>query len=173
MVSNIVIVGINRVQSRQVAEIIAEQLGMHFLDTIELFEFDNIPRNLTDILREQGEAYFRKKEKSLSGYASEFENTVIHVESGCILEGVNIKKLKQNAVIVYLSSASSRLKNELANAEYENELLKKFYNISLTKINQRVNLWKENANIVVKTGKVSALKVAADVIRAIESYYLK
>ena len=64
MISNIVVLGMNRGITRQVAEMLSEQLQMHFVDTLELFEFDNIPRSLSDILKEQGEAYFRKKEKS-------------------------------------------------------------------------------------------------------------
>ena len=93
MVSNIAIIGLNRKMSRKVSELLSEELQMHFLDTIELFEFDNIPRTLSDIIRENGLRYFREKEKSLTGYASGFENTVIHAESGCVNCLKNIKKL--------------------------------------------------------------------------------
>ena len=59
MVNNIMILGINRKVSRQVSEMLAEQLQMHFLDIIELFEFDNIPRSLSDVLGLKGERYYR------------------------------------------------------------------------------------------------------------------
>ncbi|MBQ9790135.1 MAG: hypothetical protein IJW24_00885 [Clostridia bacterium] len=173
MVSNIVIVGINRKMSRSVAEMVAEQLGMHFLDTIELFEFDNIPRNLSTILKEQGEAYFRKKEKSLSGYVGEFENTVIHAESGSVLEESNVEKLKQNAVVVYLHAPISKTKAEIHSADYQDGHLKKFFDVSLEKVRNRANLWKIKADIVVETKSGSALKVSADAIRAIEAYFIK
>jgi len=173
MISNIVIVGIDRRLSRQVAEIISEQLGMHFVDTIELFEFDHIPRSLADILESQGEGYFRKKEKGLSGYVSEFENTVIHAESGCVNENDNIETLKQNAVVVYIKKYATSTKRILGEISYENSYLKRFFNISLEKIKARQNLWIESANIVVDAKNYSALKVSADSIRAIENYFLK
>lgn len=173
MISNIVVAGINRVFSRQVSEILAEQLGMHFLDTIELFEFDHIPRNLAMVLDELGEGYFRKKEKSLSGYVGEFENSVLHVESGCVLESGNIDALKQNAIVIYLHMAPTKIKKELSSAKYKTENLRKFFNISLVKIKNRDMLWMAGANITIDVKASSPLKCAADTIRAIEKYYLK
>ena len=173
MITNIVIASIDRKESREVAEIVAEQLGMHVLDTIELFEFDNIPRSLGQILEEQGEQYFRKKEKSLSGYVSEFENTVISVESGCVLEPTNIEKLKTSAIIVYLNKSQKAIKEILKTQNYANKYLAKFYNISLDKIRNRVNLWKNSSDIVINTNNKSSLKVGAEVIRAMEEYFLK
>ncbi len=173
MITNIVIASIDRKASREVSEIVAEQLGMHVLDTIELFEFDNIPRSLGQILEEQGEKYFRKKEKSLSGYVSEFENTVISVDSGCVLEPDNIEKLKTSAIIVYLGKPQQALKSALKNENYANKYLKKFYDISLEKIKNRVNLWKSCSDIVINTNNKSSLKVGAEVIRSIEEYFLK
>ena len=172
MVSNIVIVSLNREISRQVGEILAEELEMHFLDTIELFEFDNIPRSLSDILKENGEKYFREKEKSLTGYASGFENTVINIESGCCLVAKNIKKLKENCLVIYLHFPPNTIKKYLDKKNYETEELKKFYNITLKKIERRAEILSDKADIRISASNKSFLKLSSEVLRAINAYYL-
>lgn len=172
MISNIVVLGINRGATRQVAEMLSEQLQMHFVDTLELFEFDNIPRSLSDILREQGEAYFRKKEKSLNGYVSEFENTVIHAESGSVLNSKKIKEFKKNCLIVYIHYSASKVQKLLKSSEYKTKELKKFFNISLERINRRVELLKKHADISINGNGKSAFKITAETLRAIDDYFL-
>ena len=113
MISNIVVLGINRDMSRPVAEMLSEQLEMHFLDTIELFEFDNIPRTFSEILKLHGERYFREKEKSLTGYVSSFDNTIIHAESGSVIKSKNIKKFKEHCLIIYIHYPASIIKKIL------------------------------------------------------------
>ena len=157
MISNIVILGLNRDVSKQVSQMLAEQLQMHFVDTIELFEFDNIPRTLSDILREQGEAYFRKKEKSLNGYVGEFENTVIHAESGTVLSLKKIKELKKNCLVIYIHYSATNIKKVLNNKQYESKELKKFFNISQKRIERRVELLKARSDIMINATGLSTL----------------
>ena len=173
MVSNIVILSMNRDVSRKVAEMLSEELQMHFLDTIELFEFDNIPHSFSEILEMNGESYFRKKEKGLLGYVCGFENTVIHAESGCVLSPENIKAMKENCLVIYLHLYPSNIKKYLGKKEYESNSLKLFYDIGEDAIKQRVKILKKDANIQVDANKKSFLKTTSDVLRAINEYYLK
>jgi shikimate kinase len=173
MVSNIVILSLNRQVSRQVAEMLSEQLEMHMVDTIDLFEFDNIPRSLSDVLALNGERYFREKEKGQCKYVSEFRNTVIHAESGAVLKNDNIKTFKKNCLVVYLHYSLSNMKNVLKNKSYKTKELKKFFGISEKRIQRRIELLKKNSDIIVAgTGK-SALKLTSETLRAINNHYFK
>lgn len=173
MISNIVILGLNRVATRQVSEMLSEQLQMHIVDTLELFEFDNIPRTLSDILREQGEVYFRKKEKGLNAYVSEFNNTVIHAESGSVLNSKNIKTFKENCLVIYVHYSTSKIQANLKSQNYKTKELKKFFNISLKRIQRRIDLLKKNADITINAAGKSTLKITSDILRAIDDYFLK
>lgn len=173
MVSNIVIIGLNRIVSKQVAEILSEQLQMHYLDTIELFEFDNIPRTFSQILEMNGERYFRKKEKSLNKYVASFENTVIHVESGSVLKKKNIENLKENCVVVYLHYPVSKIKQHLKKQEYKSIELKRFFCINEKRIKRRIELLKQRTNIVINANGKSVLRLASDILRAFEGYFHK
>ena len=173
MVNNIMILGINRKVSRQVSEMLAEQLQMHFLDIIELFEFDNIPRSLSDVLGLKGERYYREKEVGLNKYVSSFENTVIHGESGAVLKSKNIKNVKNNCLVVYIHFPAAQVKKFLSVQDYKTKQLKKFFNVSLDRIKRRVELLKKNADIsITGTGK-SSFKITSEILRAMDSYFLK
>lgn len=173
MINNIVIVGINRKVSRQVGEILTEQLGMHLLDTIELFEFDNIPRTFEDILKEQGVSYYRKKEQGIIGYASEFENTVIHIESGAVNKKANLHRLKEFALVVYLHIPAGKIKDYLNNQEYVSKELKKFFNISLDSVSARIEKLKKQCNIKINAYGKSPLRLSSEIIRAMNEYFNK
>jgi len=72
-----------------------------------------------------------------------------------------------------LQESATKVKICLQNIETDNVLLKKFFNISIQKIRTRAKLWNNAADIVVSANAGSSLKIAADVIREIENYFLK
>lgn len=173
MINNIVILSINRQVSRQVAEMLSEQLQMHFVDTIDLFEFDNIPRSLSDVLALNGERYFREKEKGQCKYVSGFDNTVIHAESGAVMKSANITSFKKNCLVIYLHYPLSNIKNVLKNKKYNSRELKKFFCISDKRLERRIELLKKFSDIVVAGMGKSALKLTSETLRAIDKYYFK
>lgn len=171
MVKNIVIVGLDRDITRPVAEILAEQLQMHFLDTIELFEFDHIPRSLSEILVEQKEKYYRKKEVNIMRYASGFENTVIHSESGFVLEEDTTKIIKQNCLLIYLYLPAKRVKENISKKVYKDDAIRRFFNISLAKIEKRHEILNKCCDIKVNVADKSVLKIVSGLIRAMDKYF--
>lgn len=173
MISNIVILGINRNVSKQVAEILSEQLQMHYLDTIELFEFDNIPRTFADILAQKGERYFRKKEKGLNNYVAGFDNTVIHAESGSVIKKKTIDELKTNCIIVYLHFPLSNVRNYLKNQKYKTPELKRFFCINEKRLKRRIDLLKQRCNIKINAQGKSPLRLTSEILRSFEEYFKK
>jgi len=173
MVQNIAIVGLNRSQAYETAKLLAEELDMHFFDALELFEFDNIPRTFQVLLEEYGEKYYRKKEKGIIGYSSEFSECVLNFEGGVAELKTNIKEIKKNSLLIYLDVNKESLKKTLDNIKYNSLEEKKFYNISLSKIQKRIDNLQACADIVVDANIGSQLKIVSKILRAIKEYYTK
>lgn len=170
MIENIAVVGLCREQAYEVGKMLAVELDMHFFDCIELFEFDNVPRNLTIMLRDLGEKYYRQKEKGMLKYVSGFNETVINLEAGmCSKE--NFKTIKSNCLLVYLHSPLSVVRKRLAKAKYRSKEEKKFFCISDEKIEKRIMKYKANADIIVQATHGSALKLSSEVLRKIKAFY--
>ena len=169
MVQNIAVVGLVRKQAYEVSKILARELDMLFFDCVELFEFDNVPRNLTKMLTEFGERYYRTKEKGMLRYVSEFFNTVINLEAG-MASKENFKTLKTSCLLVYVHSPLAVVKKKLEAQKYSSKKEKNFYCVSEKKILSRTEKYNKNADIVV-SGSGSAAKIVAEIIRKIKELY--
>jgi len=170
MVENIAIVGLDRRRSYEIAKMLASELEMQFLDTIELFEFDNAPRTLSVMLNEFGLNYFRKKEKGAIGYAAEFSNTVIHLESGMAENQANFESLKQTCLLIYIHKPTTQIKQCLENQKYDDDILSKFYNVSINKLRSRAKELKQKSQIVITDSQQSSLKIVSEILREIKKY---
>lgn len=173
MVQNIAIVGLNRSQAYETAKLLAEELDMHFFDSLELFEFDNIPRTFQVMLEEYGERYYRKKEKGIIGYSGEFTECVLNFEGGVAELKTNLKEIKKNSLLIYIDVKAETIKNKLEKIKYNSTAEKKFYNIPLSKINKRIDNLKSLADITINANSGSQLKIVSNILRAIKKYYTK
>jgi len=173
MVQNIAIVGLNRKKAYEVAKTLASELDMFFFDALELFEFDNMPRTFSVMLKEFGEEYYRRKEKGIIGYASDFSNCVINLESGFCEKSENFDVIKSNCLVVYLAEASNTVKEELDKLSFETEDENKFFKVSEETLKQRAMSLETNADIIVNASEGSSLKVVSEIIRMIKNYYQK
>ena len=62
-------------------------------------------REISDIFRDEGEAYFREKEKEVIESLKEQSGLVIDCGGGVVLRDENIANLKQNGALIYLSAS--------------------------------------------------------------------
>lgn len=171
MVQNIAIVGLNRAKSYEVAKMLADELDMFFFDALELFEFDNMPRTFAQMLKEYGESYYRRKEKGIIGYASEFNNCVINLEGGMAEIESNFESIKQTSLVVYLAEAVNIVEEDLKNQKFETEEEKGFFIVSEEVLKNRAEKLEKNAEIIVNASEGSCLKITSEVVRMIKNYY--
>ncbi|MBQ7466560.1 MAG: hypothetical protein IJS74_00650 [Clostridia bacterium] len=171
MVQNIAIIGLDRDVAYEVSKMVANQLEMHFLDTIDLFEFDNKPRTLSEMLSQFGIRYFRQKEKGTIKYVTGFTNSVINIESGAAEFGGNLKELKTNCLVIYLRQDIRDFLQTMNKKEFKDEILKAFYYASPNAIQRRDNHLLTDADIVIDIYDQSVLKIASEVLRKIKSFY--
>ena len=172
MVQNIAVVGLNRTKSYEVSKMLSDELDMFFFDALELFEFDNMPRTFDQMLKEYGESYYRRKEKGIISYASEFNNCVINLEGGMAENEINFETIKQTSLVVYLAEAVNIVEEDLKNQEYETEEEKAFYIVSEDVLKNRAEKLTNNADIIVNASEGSCLKIASEVVRMIKNYYI-
>ena len=171
MVQNIAIIGLDRDIAYEVSKMVASELEMHFLDTIDLFEFDNKPRTLSDMLSEFGIRYFRQKEKGTIKYVTGFTNSVINIESGAAEFRGNFKELKTNCLVIYLRQDVREFLQAMNKKQFKDEILKEFYYASPSAIQRRDNNLLTDAHIVIDIYDQSSFKISSEVIRKIKSHY--
>ena len=171
MVQNIAIIGLDRDISREVASLVANELEMHFMDTIDLFEFDNKPRDLSEMLKVFGVRHFRKKEKGTIKYVSSFNQTVINFESGSASCKENLKTIKENCLIVYLKKRKPSLIRDLKKKNYASVYLKRFYLLTDNAIKRRNDNLVKYADIVINVDNQSVFKITSELIRQIKAFY--
>ena len=76
MKKNLFFVAYNYEMSKNVAANVAEFFAMRLFDSIEMFEFNNVPRKLSDVLKECGREYVEKKMRSIVKMEFDFDDAV-------------------------------------------------------------------------------------------------
>lgn len=171
MKKNIAIICLDKSMSRATAGLLADQLEMRLFDMRELFEFDHKPRLFKDILTAYGATYFRKRESGILGYASDFENIILNLDSDILHKKDTLKKLSDNFLIIYLHLPASKVANIASKEDYSCYKEKSLYDIGKEKLVVRIDRAKTAADIVVNVSGSSYFKVSSDCIRAINRYY--
>lgn len=172
MVQNIAIISFNKKQAHEVAKMLSEQMEMSFLDTLELFEFDNAPRTQSSMIQEFGMKLYKKKICSAVKYASFFENTVINIEISAVTTNKVMDMIRNNCLVIYLANSTKRLFNESKKTNYATKELKKLYCLPLEKIEKRDALIRKKSDIIMQTSaSAHELKIVADIIRSIKDFY--
>lgn len=173
MVQNVAIVGLDREKAYEVAKTLASELDMFFFDALELFEFDNMPKTFSSLLSDFGEKYYRRKEKGIISYASEFTNCVINLEGGMAENKENFEKIKKSSLLIYLAEAPNMVKENVENREYKTNEEKSFFNVSFEVLKDRAEILTQNADIIVNAAEGSEFKISSEIIRMMKNYYLK
>ena len=100
---NIALIGASGSGKTSVGKALAALCGLDFFDTDKDIEkTENMP--IPEIFERLGEPYFRASEADAVNRAACLTKTVISTGGGCCLNPVNMQKLKETGVIVYLLS---------------------------------------------------------------------
>lgn len=98
---NIVLIGMPGSGKTTVGRILSKKTGRCFVDTDEIIMADY--GNIAEIIKAEGEEYFRKIEAEVIKKVSKGNGLVIATGGGCVVKKENIDFLKQNSVLVFLN----------------------------------------------------------------------
>lgn len=103
MMRNIVLVGFMGTGKNVVGKVLAQRLGIRFVDMDQMIE-EIEGRSIAQIFEKNGEPYFRKIEKQVAKEVSEYEGVVIAAGGGVVLDQENVDNLKKNGLMICLSA---------------------------------------------------------------------
>lgn len=98
---NIVLTGFMGTGKTTVGRILAKKLGRRFLDMDFMIE-EKENRRIADIFASEGEEYFRSVEKRIAADCGSRTNCVIATGGGAVLDSDNMRRLRENGVIINL-----------------------------------------------------------------------
>jgi len=102
---NIILVGLKGTNKPEIGKDLALRLKMKFVDTDDIMKKES-GLDLPELLKKIGEKQFRSLENDIIKKIFNVSNTVIVAGGGSILNGKNIKALKQNGLIVSLITSN-------------------------------------------------------------------
>ena len=109
IMKNIILVGLKGTNKSEIGEELARRLKMKFIDTDEMMKRES-GLDLPELLIKIGEKQFRSLENNIIKKILNVSNTVIVVGGGSILNGKNIKALKQNGLVISLITGKINFK---------------------------------------------------------------
>jgi len=98
---NIVLVGFMGTGKTAVAKALAEKLNKTYVSIDYLIE-EREGRKISDIFRDEGEAYFRSLEKEVVREVSQKTDQVVDTGGGVVLESENMDNLKRSGIVICL-----------------------------------------------------------------------
>lgn len=111
MKNNLFIISQDYEKSRVISKKVAEFFSMRLLDSIEMFEFDNSPRNIGEVCEEFGRDYIKKEMSSIAKMQLDFDDAIF-VGDYEYLDSYNeiANKIKQKNLVIFLSDKSNENK---------------------------------------------------------------
>jgi len=101
---NIVLIGFMATGKTSVGRLLSKRLKREFFEIDEAIEKKE-GTSIQKIFETKGEGYFRKLEKEIVKEASKKDGAIISAGGGAVIDEDNFKNLKENGILVCLSSS--------------------------------------------------------------------
>ena len=165
MKSSIALIGFMGTGKTAVGRALAKKLGKEFFELDLLIE-QKAGKTILEIFKGDGEIAFRELEIEVTKEVSEKENAVIACGGGVVLNKINIDRLKNKAIIVYLTASPGVILERISKGAEERPLLK-VANPALTiqkMLRFRKPFYERAADIKIDTSKLDIDSLAEQII---------
>lgn len=108
MKTNIALIGFMGAGKTAVGKTLAGKLNKEFVELDELI-VRRAGKPITRIFAEDGETCFRELEIAVTKEIAGFKNRVIATGGGIVLNWINLDRLRENGVVVYLMASPSEI----------------------------------------------------------------
>lgn len=164
--NNIILIGFMGSGKTTVGKLIASKKNMQFIDMdLEIEKLEK--KTINQIFSENGESYFRKKEKEILSYVCSLENVVISTGGGIIENNDNIEILKKQECVIWLDGNVDTILNNLKNEIDKRPKIKETNNLEKSikeLLNRRYNKYEEVSNIIVNINDKNVEQVVSQIL---------
>ena len=169
--NNIVLFCLDYDYSLSIGKNLADRFQMYFLDIQGLYEFDIKPRTLTETIREGGIERYRHEIQGAIKYVSTFDNALIAIESGAVLNPINVQRLKEHSLVVYIRKLPKWSIDSKVRVEFRSKEEEKLYKIKDSDVASRDRYLCEVADIIAYGYDGDDESYIKDIIKKIERLY--
>ena len=169
MKSNIALIGFMGTGKTDVGRLLAEKLGKDFIEVDELIE-QRAGKSIPEIFQQDGEIAFRELEIEATREAAEEKNAVIACGGGVVLNQINVDRLRERGVIIYLTASPEVILKRTSSDTDERPLLVAKDKASEVEklLNFRRPFYERAADMTVNTSELDVAGVAGRIINVIE-----
>ena len=122
MKTSIALIGFMGVGKTAVGKALAEKLDKRFVELDSLIE-QKAGKSIPELFHQDGEVAFRELEIEVTKQVSTNKNLVIACGGGLVLNKINIDRLRNESIIVYLTASPSAILNRIPSEGEERPLL--------------------------------------------------
>ena len=165
MKNNIALIGFMGTGKTAVGQLLAEKLDRRFIELDSLIE-QKAGKSIPQIFEQDGEIAFRELEIEATKEVATHKKAVIACGGGIVLNQINVDRLRENAVVVYLTASPGVILRRVAGEAGQRPLLK-VENPDLTvkeMLAFRRPFYQRAADITISTSKLSSSAVAEKII---------
>ncbi len=169
MKSSIALIGFMGTGKTAAGKALAERLGKEFIELDALIEL-KAGKTIPGIFKQDGEIAFRELEIEVTKEVSEKKNAVIACGGGVVLNKINIDRLKEECLIVYLTASISVILKRTSGDKNERPLLKVVDRTSEIQrlLKFRKPFYGRAADITINTSKLDITSVVEQIINKLK-----
>ena len=175
MKTSIALIGFMGTGNTAVGKVLATKLGREFIELDSMIE-KKAGKTIPEIFQQDGEIGFRELEIEVNKEVAGKENVVIACGGGIVLNKINIDRLREECVIVYLTASPRIILERTSGDKDERPLLSVSDRASQIKelLRFRQPFYERAADIRINTSKLDVYSVAELIIEKLqenESYH--
>ncbi len=168
MSTNIALIGFMGVGKSAAGVLVAERTRKQFVETDSLIEKE-AGKSISRIFQEDGEIAFRELEIKVIKEIANREDQVIACGGGVVLNRINIDRLKQNSVIVWLTASPRYILKRTQLDGNVRPVLKKVGNLDELRslVRFRKPYYERSADLKVDTSRLDVNETVEEILRSI------
>ncbi len=176
MKTNIALIGFMGTGKTAVGRVLAEKLGKKFIELDWLIE-QKAGKSIPEVFEQDGEIAFRELEIEATKEVSKSKNSVIACGGGIVLNKINIDRLSESSIIVYLTASPRAILDRVSTEEGQRPLLEVENPILIIRelLRFRKPFYEQAADITINTSKLDINAVVEQImekLREDESFRL-
>jgi len=168
MKSNIALIGFMGTGKTAVGQILAAKLKLKFVETDALIK-EQSGKSIPQVFAESGEIGFRELEIDATKKAAKGEKTVIACGGGLVLNRINVDRIRQNAIIVYLTASPKETLRRISREAGQRPLLDVENPLEAIRdmVKFRRPFYERAGDITVNTNGLTPEEVAGEIVEKI------